>query len=146
MKRGDSFLYTMNSSQHSGFLAFQRRRHHKRKSSHFKSAQVLQCSCQGSFLTGSYLQRSVPVGHDPLEAALPTLTCTSPSTEKAEEGCWMFAGIQQLPQLTLCPSCCTPATGQHCSRRISFYFESPQTTAQKFRKTGSDAELPHQTE
>lgn len=25
--------------------------------------------------------------------------------KKAEEGCWMFAGIHQLPQLTLCPSC-----------------------------------------
>lgn len=115
------FLYTMNSSQQSDFLAFQRHRHHERESSHFQSAQVLQCSCQGSFLAGPYLQRSVPVGHDPLEAAFPTLTCSLPSTEKAAERCWMSAGIHQLPQLTLCPSCYIPATGQHCCCHISFW-------------------------
>lgn len=124
MKRVGSFLYTMNSSQHSDLLAFQRHRHHEGESSHSRSAQVLQWRCQGSFLTGSYLQISVPIGHNPLEAALSTLTRASPSTDKAEEGCWMFAGIHQLPQLTLCPGCYITATGQHCCSHISFYFET----------------------
>lgn len=71
MTREGFLLYTINSSLNpsSDFLAFQRHRHHEGESSHSKFTQVLQCTWQDSFLTGFYLQRSVPVGQAPLEAA-----------------------------------------------------------------------------
>lgn len=122
MKREGFLLYTINPSLNysSDFLAFQRHKHHEGESSHSRFTQVLQCTCQDSFLAGFYLQRSV--GQAPLEAAPSHSDLCFPAQKKPEKGGF---GIHQFSQLTLCPSCYISATRQWGCCHISLYFESP---------------------